>query len=386
MNKEDYKNSPTGRLTGIGDGNFAFVPDKLPRAFDIDPEMATILSKADRYLGRLTGIIHNIDNPYFIIRPFTMKEAEVTARIEGTLSTLTELYEFEAGKIEPKKYPKRRYSDIKEVFNFVNAMNYGVDALEKLPISLRLIKEIHFRLLEGVRGESSRVGEFRRTQNWIGTSGTNIEDATYIPPPVSDMNELLDDLEKFLNEVKNIPILIECAVMHYQFEAIHPFNDGNGRIGRLLITLLLYERKVINYPFFYMSYYFNKHKDEYIERLSSISKTGDWINWFKFFLRGVVFQAEDTVNRIEKVISIKEKYRQLVYENTRSSNPLRLIDELFINPIVDIPYVSKRLDISYPSAKNAVKLLMELGFLSELSTSGRKRSFIADKLVRIFED
>ncbi|MGH7372019.1 MAG: Fic family protein, partial [Candidatus Methylomirabilales bacterium] len=248
MDPAEFSGSPSGKVVRTPQGYWAFVPNPLPPPIQYDPETVGLLSDADRGLGHLAGIGQLLPNPHLLIAPYIRREAVLSSRIEGTQASLSDLLYFEAAEEEPPRAP-----DVQEVQNYVRAMEYGLKQLKKLPLSLRLVREIHAILMGGVRGEQRRPGEFRQTQNWIGPPGCSLVEATFVPPPVSEMNDALGAWEKFLHEVKDIPPLVQCAVLHYQFEAIHPFLDGNGRAGRLLITFFLCERGYLPQPLLYLS-------------------------------------------------------------------------------------------------------------------------------------
>ena len=280
-------------------GNYrAFVPALLPPrpSIDLDDEGRRILSDADRALGRLDGCAHVLPNPDLFVAMYVRQEAVLSSQIEGTQSSLTDVLQVETG-IRGRKLPL----DVAEVVNYVRAMNHGMARLEDLPLSQRLLREIHGVLLEGVRGEDRTPGEFRRSQNWIGPDGTPLENATFVPPPVREMTAALANLEEFLHDSDDLPVLVHCGVAHAQFETIHPFLDGNGRVGRLLITLLLCERSILHRPLLYLSHYLKKNRAEYYDRLMAIRAKGDWEGWLKFFLLGVYevsCQAADTARAI----------------------------------------------------------------------------------------
>ena len=337
MNPEDFKNSTAGQCmrTIREPAYWAYVPHPLPPKIEVDWELANLLSTAGTKLGELSGAGQLLPNPHLLIRPFIRREAVMSSRIENTQSGLDDLFLFEADEGEPPSG-----SDVNEIINYVRAMEYGVKRLAKLPISSRLICEIHGILMDGVRGDSATPGEMRRSQNWIGSPGCTLMDAAYVPPPLPEMKECLSDLEKYINSDAREPALIQCALVHYQFEAIHPFVDGNGRIGRLLITFMLLERKLLSQPLLYLSDFFEQHRDEYYRLLLTVSQKGDWKAWLTFFLNGVRQQSEDALATIQKLLDLQKQYREVATGQRVPKIVNRLIDHLFTGPIVSISQLS----------------------------------------------
>lgn len=272
-----------GRYLKQASGYTAFVPAPLPPdpPVKIDLELSRLLSEADRALGRLDGVATVLPNPDLFVSMYVRQEAVLSSQIEGTQSTLEDVLQFEIDS-KGRDFPK----DIREVVNYVRAMNFGLERLKTLPLSLRLIREIHGKLLEGVRGSTRTPGEFRTKQNWIGPAGCTLSNATFVPPPVPEMQAALDNAEKFLHD-NSLPLLIQCGLAHAQFETIHPFLDGNGRVGRLLVTFLLCQKRALERPLLYLSHYLKEHRAEYYDRLMAIRNDGDWEEWLMFFVRGV---------------------------------------------------------------------------------------------------
>ena len=293
MDTESFRNSPAGRVVHAAGEYWAFVPNPLPPKLAWTSELVVTLSEADRALGELAGLGRSLPNPHLLIRPFVRREAVLSSRIEGTQSTLFDLYAYEAVQLSMFKPPP----DVREVYNYVRALEHGMARLPTLPLSLRLIREIHAHLMEGVRGEHQTPGEFRRSQNWIGPPGCTLTDARFVPPPVPEMQESLHALETFLHASPTLPPLMRLGLIHYQFEAIHPFLDGNGRVGRLLITLLLCAWDLLSEPLLYLSAYFDAHRQDYYDLLLRVSQHGAWEDWLTFFLRGIATQAQDSVAR-----------------------------------------------------------------------------------------
>ena len=277
MDSKDFEKSAAGRCIKTLKNYWAFIPNPLPPSI-IYKDLINLLSEADRLLGELSGTGRTLLNPYLLIGPYTRREAVSSSRIEGTEASLSDLFYFEAAETE-----KPKVSDVKEVKNYVKAMEAGIKRLKDLPISVRLIREIHKILMQGVRGEQAEPGELRKSQNWIGRQGCTLNEATFVPPPIDEMAKALSDWENYLHSNPKEPPLIQCALMHYQFEAIHPFLDGNGRIGRLLITFFLCEKGFLTQPLLYLSEFFEKHRSEYYSRLLGVSQRGEWKEWIEFF-------------------------------------------------------------------------------------------------------
>jgi len=375
---EDFAKSTAGQCIKTPQGYWAFVPNPLPPQIDYPLSLVNLLSDADRALGRLDGVGRILPNPHLLIAPYIRREAVLSSRIEGTQATLDDLLLFEAvpssGDLEP---------DLQEVVNYIRAMEYGLKRLESLPISCRLVREIHHRLVEGVRGRHSTPGEFRTSQNWIGPPGCTLNDATFVPPPVQEMKGALSNWEKHLHSQPSEPPLVQCALMHYQFEAIHPFLDGNGRIGRLLITFFLCERGFLSQPLLYLSAYFERNRAEYYDRLLRVSTVGDWRGWLEFFLRGIVAEAKDAVNWSQQLIDLHENYRRRLIGRRVPKGTYGIVDELFVNPYVTISGASKRWDASYPTAQSAIEALVRLNILHEVTGRRRDRVYCAKELLNI---
>lgn len=379
MNIEKFKNSPTGHLIKTSGDYWVFIPSPLPPAGldKYSSEFVGILSEADRGIGALRSLSKLIPNPNLLVAPYIRKEAVQSSRIEGTQASLSDIFYYEASKEKPKN------TDVLEVLNYVRAMNYGLSRLKELPLSLRLVREIHSKLMEGVRGEKMKPGEFRTTQNWIGPPGCSLADATYVPPPVPEMNEALSQWEKFLHGDDSIPPLIKCALMHYQFEAVHPFLDGNGRVGRLMITFYLCEKRYLEYPILYLSDFFERYRNEYYEMLLGVSQEGKWDAWLKYFIRGVAEQSKVAEETGHKILELQKKYRQQLEKESVSGPVFQVLDMLFLNPFVSLPGVSDYLKITWPTAKTSVERLVKLGILKEISGRKRSRIYCAKELLDI---
>ena len=375
----DITDNSFGHLIPTIGGQMAFVPDDLPVRLDWTGELVATLSDANVAVGQLHGIGLNLPNPNLLITPFIRREAELSSRIEGTQAELRDIYLFEMH--EPATEPG--ISDVREVANYVRALEHGLRRLDELPVCTRMILELHQILLDGVRGESDRPGNFRNTQNWIGSKGYPIEQASYIPPPPEQMMTCLDAFEIFVNaQLGNIPLLAWLAMIHYQFEAIHPFRDGNGRIGRLLITLLLCAKGILDKPLLYLSAYFERNRQAYYDRLLRISTHGEWGQWILFFLRGVVEQSTDAFERSRELLQLQHKYHSMI-RSRRSALQIKMADLLIERPVLTIPYVSTYFKVTYPTARNNILKLAKLGILKEVTGGKRYRLYIAEEVLEI---
>ena len=381
MYPEDFTNSSAGRCvrTISQPAYWAFVPNPLPPKIDVDWELVRLLSQAESKLGELSGAGQLLPEVHRLILPLLIRRESVTSsRIENTQSGLDDLFLYEANETEPSPV-----SDVKEVINYVRAMEYGIKRLKDLPISSRLICEIHGILMEGVRGDYATPGEMRKSQNWIGSPGCTLMDATYVPPPLHEMKECLSDLEKYINSDAREPALIQCALVHYQFEAIHPYLDGNGRIGRLLITFMLLQKKLLSQPLLYLSDFFEEYRDEYYRLLLNVSQKGDWKAWLTFFLNGVRQQSEDVLATIQELLNLQKQYRAVAFGQRVPRSVDRLLDHLFANPIISISELSRTWDMPFPTVKRGVDYLVEKGILSEITGRRRNRLFVADKVFNV---
>ena len=380
MNPEEFRASTSGKVIRTIEGYWAFVPHPLPPPIAYDRETVELLSDADRGLGRLAGIGQLLPNPHLLITPYIRREAVLSSRIEGTRASLSDLLYFEAAEEEPPSAP-----DVQEVRNYVRAMEYGLKRLEKLPLSLRLVREIHAQLMAGVRGAERRPGELRQVQNWIGPPGCSLAEATFVPPPVSEMEAALGEWETFLHDAKDMPPLVQCALMHYQFEAIHPFVDGNGRVGRLLITFFLCERGHLPQPLLYLSAFFEQHRAEYYGRLLGVSRFGDWMGWIKFFLQGIATQASAAADDSRRIIALQRRYRELLQQRKASPTAIATMEELFLNPYVTATRLSKRLKVSFPAVQSTIDWLVKAGVLREITGRQRNRIYCSEELLRAIE-
>jgi len=372
--------SPAGRWVKTLEGYRAFHPTPLPPAIEWTQALGVALANASALVGRLAGEGRRLPNPHILIRPFVRREAVFSSRIEGTQSTLGELLAAEAGAAV-----ERSPEDLREVGNYVVALEYGIERLKTLPLSLRLVRELHEKLMTGVRGQHATPGEFRRTQNWIGPPGATLAQATYVPPPPDSLLEHLSGWEKFLHD-RMLPPLIHAALAHYQFEAIHPFLDGNGRVGRLLITLELCERNVLPAPFLYLSAFFDATRAKYYEALRGISENNAWAGWLQYFLNGVARQAEDALGRAESANKLLETWRRKLAGDPHARVAFRVVDLLGANPFLTPRGAQERLHVAYNTVMRAIGQLEKQRIISEVSGAKRDRVYCAKKLLQIFED
>ena len=372
-----------GRFVKQPTGYTAFIPAVLPPdpPVSLDADGVSLLSAADLAIGRLDGVAQTLPNPDLFVAMYVRREAVLSSQIEGTQSTLDDVLAFE---LDPKT--RELPTDVEEIVNYVKAMNYGIDRLAQLPLSLRLIREIHAELMRNVRGQHKSPGEFRRSQNWLGSSPTTpIERATFVPPPVHDMTVALDDFEKFLHTEQSMPVLMHCGIAHAQFETIHPFLDGNGRVGRLLISFLLVHRGVMHRPLLYLSHYFKANHLEYYARLMAVRQDGDWEGWLSFFLRGVAETSADATNTAKQIVKLREAHRAQIQE-AMSPNGLRLLDLLFRRPLVNVGLVEERLKIAFVTAAKLLEGLVELGIVEEITRARRNRVYRYSPYLALFAD
>ena len=360
-------------------GYNAYYPHPLPEEIDLPQATVYRLAEAEAALGRLTGAGRLLPNPHLLIRPYMLREALASTRIEGTRASPAGVLEAEAGG-------ETGDPDIEEVVNYVKAMELGLTLLDELPFSLRLIKEMHAILLDGVRGRERQPGEIRRTQNWIGPPGCTLQDASFVPPPHEELGGLLSDWERFANRNAAIPVLIQSALLHFQFETIHPFLDGNGRVGRLLIVFHLILQDRLSGPLLYLSPYFERHRSTYYDLLQSTRTSGDPHLWFDFYLTGIEEQAIDAVTRSEQLVDLRERYRSQVTATTRG-NAIALVDVLFAQPVLTARTVESHLDVQRPSALRMLDLFAGMGILEELEPGARRmRRFVARDIMALLSE
>lgn len=363
-------------------GYRAFIPAPLPPdpALRLDGELLRALSEADVALGRLEGAASILPNPDLFVSMYVRQEAVLSSQIEGTQASLTDLLEFEGGA-----RAAQGNSDIAEVVNHVRAMNHGLHRLSELPLCLRLIREIHEQLLHGVRGQERQPGEFRRIQNWIGVSRVPVSDALFVPPPPDPMTRALGDLERFMHDREHPPLL-QAGLIHAQFETIHPFLDGNGRVGRLLITFLLCEQGVLSRPLLYLSHFLKRHRSEYYDRLQAIRDDGEWEAWLQFFMRGVKETAAQASATAARILALREQFRSALAKQGRAGGTLlRALDMLFDQPVVGVSALAHRLGVTFASANGIAERLVRAGVLTEVTGQRRNRRFIFRPYVALFD-
>jgi Fic family protein len=366
-------------------GHSAFIPAPLPPKPSIrfDDEMQTLLSAADRALGRLDGSIQTLPNPDLFVFMYVRKEAVLSSQIEGTQSSINDLLKVEASIFDPNTP-----NDVSEVLNYVNAMNAGLARLDTLPVSVRLIREIHAALMQQVRGHHAEPGEIRRSQNWIGPAGSTIGQATFVPPPPHEVMPALGDLERFIHDPSPLPLLVKIGLIHAQFETIHPFLDGNGRMGRLLITFLLCQNQILQKPVLYISHYLRRHRAAYYERLQDVRDSGEWELWLKFFLRGISEVSQEATETARNVVSLREAHRHKITAGfgRAAGNGLTVLESLYQRPLVTVNEIAKMLNITFAAANMLAQRFLNAGILVEITGQQRYRVFRYSPYVQLFAD
>lgn len=366
-------------------GYRAFIPAPLPPQppLALTGELTSLLSQADRALGRLDGSVLTLPNPELFILMYVRKEAVLSSQIEGTQSSLQDLLAAEAALFDETS-PR----DVEEVINYVRAMKHGLARLSELPVSVRLIREIHAQLLQGVRGGRLQPGQLRTSQNWIGPPGCTLNTASFVPPPAHEVARVLGELETFLHQDEGLPPLVRIALAHVQFETIHPFLDGNGRVGRLLITFLLTERGVLHKPVLYLSHYFKQHRQTYYDHLQAVRDRGEWEAWLAFFLRGVIQVAAEAASTAQRIQQLRERHRNAIIEHLgrAAGNGQRLLEKLFDRPIVSVADVQQLTGTTHAAANSLVQRMVALGILTEITGYARNRRYRYDAYVQLFSD
>ena len=370
--------SPTGQVIKHQRGYSAYVPDPLPPNIRWDTQLVGTLSRADFVLGKLAREGSKLPNPHLLMRPFIAREAVLSSRIEGTQATIGEILAYNAGA------PIKQNPDLQEVQNYIIALNFGLKRLNETPLSLDLIKEIHAKLMQDVRGSHANSGGFGRTQNWIGQAGCTLNTARFVPPPVDHLMDCLNEFERFLYD-RQLPPLIHIALCHYQFETIHPFLDGNGRVGRLLIALLLIEHKLLSAPFLYLSAFFEATRSEYYRQLFNVSSKGTWQDWLTYFLNGVAMQSEDALSRAERINELINKWK-LQMANATSHIAVNIIEHFAINPYLTISKIAEELDIAYSTAQRGIGKLEGAGIIKTVSANKRDKVYCATQILSILEE
>lgn len=372
-----------GRLVKQAAGYTAFIPAPLPP----DPlptfglPLVAALSHADQMIGRLDGESRRLPNPNLFVAMYVRQEAVLSSQIEGTQSSLDDVLAFE---LDPHGVEMPR--DVEEVVNYIAAMNHGLARLNTLPLSLRLIREIHAELLRGgdVRGADKRPGEFRSSQVWIGAGNVPIHRATFIPPPATEMHDALDNFEQFLHDIA-LPPLIHCALAHAQFETIHPFLDGNGRIGRLLITFLLCHRRVLHRPLLYLSVFLKRNRSEYYDRLQAVRENGDWEGWLRFFLRGVSEAAEEATKTAQAITDLRERHRAIAQAERGGALNLRMLDLLYERPLLNATVVQNALSVTQVTAQRLIATMESVRIVEEITGFQRNRRYRYTPYLALFE-
>ncbi|MDJ0786909.1 MAG: Fic family protein [Myxococcota bacterium] len=388
MRAEDFQASAPGQLLPTVGGAHAFVPDPLPEQFELTTPTVRLLARAENALGRLAGTTGREFNPYLVGSPMLHREAILSSRIEGTITTPEQLVLVQAGSDGGAR--RRIDEDTQEVLNYIDAMMRGLELLRELPVCLRLIRAVHRELLTGVRGDQERPGEFRTDQNWVrGKLDDTVLNARFVPPPPREMKQALEELERYLNREPSSdhdPVLVQLAVIHYQFETIHPFRDGNGRVGRLLIPLLLCSYGRLDAPILYLSAFFERSRDLYVDLLLHVSQTGEWTPWIDFFLRGVLESSEEAVQQATDLLALRQKYHRQFQTGRSSALLIRLIDRLFQAPSITIRSAADLLGVSQQAASNNIHKLVDAGILRETTGKSRGQVFLAREILAFMYD
>lgn len=378
MDKRDFAPAQQPHVIRVPTGYWCFVPPNLPPDLPTDLDLVAALSEADRAIGELRGVGDWLPEPRILIRAFLRREAVLSSKIEGTTATVTDLVLFEI-----ESPPRTGAGDVREVFNYLTALRMLTDRERALPISLRLIRDAHRTLMTGVRGEYATPGEFRRSQNWVGPPGCMLGDATFVPPAVDEMHACLNQLERYVHIESPIPPLLRIALIHYQFEAIHPFLDGNGRVGRLLISLLLHEWGLLPKLLLYLSAFFESRRDDYYASLLGVSTNGDWRSWLTLFLEGVTTESADVIERARRLTRLREEYHHRLQVTRTSALLLRLVDFLFEQPAIRITTARDLLGVTFRAASQNVQKLVDAGILREATGRERNRVFIASDILEL---
>ena len=389
MDLETFNQSPAGRVLKVGRGEsayWAFVPHPLPPALEPDKLLWSVLAEAMLAVGRLDGLARDLPNPHLLLRPLIRREAEVSSRIEGTRASLRELLMWESAHRLPAG-STTSVADVQEVLNYVHALEYGLERRAALPLSLRFLRELHGILMDGVRGNHATPGEFRTSQNWIGRPGSTINSATYVPAPPDRLGPALGEFEKYLHVDNEYPALVRLAFIHYQFEAIHPFLDGNGRIGRLLLGLLVVHWGLVSQPLLYLSEYFERNRRDYYGLLLEVSERGAWREWVEFFVRGVAEQAERTARRTRAILDLRVEWKRILTQQRASTLTLRLADSLLDNPAVTVRQAQELLGTtSHNTAQRHIDRLVASGIVEPVGGDSYDRTYEALAVTRVLQE
>lgn len=375
----DIKNSPSGKIIKSVKGYSAYIPNPLPPKINWNDQLVNSLSRANFLLGKLAREGAMLPNPHLLLKPFVTREAVLSSQIEGTNATIGEVFAYKAGV-----QPSSNLGDLQEVVNYISALDFGLERLNELPLSLRLIKEIHFHLMQKVRGSHATPGEFRTSQNWIGLPGCTLNSAKFVPPPVDYLMDCLSKFELFLHN-QSLPSLIHIALCHYQFEAIHPFLDGNGRVGRLLISLLLIEQKILPSPLLYLSAFFQATRETYYKLLFEVSSKGAWHEWLNYFLNGIALQSEDVLYRAQKINNLLTDWKIKVASGA-SDVPIAVAEYCAVNPYFTINKVANDLQIAYSTAQRGVSKLLSENIIYQVGENKRDKVYCAKRILEILEE
>jgi Fic family protein len=376
MKSEAYRSTAFGeaRRTPGRHGYVAYFPVPVPRSLELPGSTVRMLGDAEGALGQLAGVGRLLPNPDLLLRPYLLREALSSTRIEGTQASMAEVLESDAAGGPPN-------ADVEEVVNYAAAMRWGLERLDDLPLSTRLLCEMHRRLMDGVRGRELAPGELRTSQNWIGAPGSTVETAQFVPPPPAELANLLADWERFAHEEPEMPLLVQNALLHSQLETIHPFLDGNGRLGRLLLIFFLVARGRLGTPLLYLSAYVERHRQAYYDSLQAIRETGDPIPWIELFLTAVRTQADDAVRRARQIVELREQYRQAA-ASVGTANAMALVELICENPVVTTKSIEGRLEVSRPTALRLLRRMEERGVLKEGDEGARgQRRYIAPAMM-----
>jgi Fic family protein len=379
MRANEFTTDAPGELLELGaNAGVAFEPYPLPPKLNIDAELARMIGATERILGRLDGRGHGLTNPYILVQPFLRREALASSRIEGTTAVIEDVLRFEAGEPQTKNP-----DDVQEVINYLNALRYGLMRPEERPFSLGFLNELHQLLLDDVRGQDRHPGALRKIQVVIGRPGSDIATARFVPPPPTIIQGLLDQLIEWLAVEDDYPELIRLALLHYQFETIHPYEDGNGRLGRLLITLMLKEWGIMEFPLLYLSEYFEQNKPQYLDHLLAVSQRGAWNEWIKFFLGAVQNQASDALQASTRLIELRETYKGRYQQGRPQAHILNVIDQLFENVVVAVSRLSDHFDVRQEQIQRAINTLVEDGLIRELTGKRRDRLYASPEILSV---
>lgn len=377
MQPQDYFKSTAGKPVLTKKGYWSFIPNPLPPTLNWSLDLVSRLAEAERELAKLSAISSNFPFPQLLLQTFIRNEAVLSSRIEGTHASLNDVFRFEAKQLSFFETT----DDVKEVLNYAKALEYGMERLKTLPISLRLIRELHRKLTHAVRGGMLTPGEFRASQNWIGPAGSTLETALFVPPPVEEMHQSLGELEKFIHANSELPAIIRVALIHYQFEAIHPFLDGNGRVGRLLMLLLFCEWKLLPLPILNLSIYIERYRQTYYDLLLKVSKSGEWEAWIKFFLTGVSEQSQHTVISLHQLQLLRNQYQSIIDMDRNPTRMGAVIDYLFTRPIFSIRQISDELKIPFKTASSYLSKLEQKAVIEEITGQSRNRIYRANAIL-----